>query len=168
MMMNGHDDKDFDENLDWDAWLEEEYPDYDHGLDPLLPVGGNVCSSNLPAKLPVAKKPRWQLPLDWEYKPTDKAKKMQEEIDKLRVERICKRTEDAKKVSWKTISQSYEYEVSVQGVSLGRVKDDGNGKWKMYPGFKWGDTYARRVIVDDNYTSFLDSGRALVDLWIIS
>ena len=122
--MNGHDDKDFDENLDWDAWLEEEYPDYDHGLDPLLPVSGNVCSSNLPAKLTAAKKTlKRQLPLDWEYKP----KKRQEEIDTLREEReerIRGRTEDAKKVSWKMISRSDEYEVLVQGVSLGRVRED--------------------------------------------
>jgi len=162
--MNGHDDKDFDENLDWDAWLEEEYPDYDHGVDPLLPVSGNI-SSNLPAKLPVAKKTfKRQLPLDWEYKP----KKRQEEAGKLREERIRDRTEDAKKVVWKMISRNDEYEVLVQGVSLGRVREDGIGKWKIHPDFKWGSTYARRAIVEDNYTSFLDSGRALVDLWIIS
>ena len=163
---NGYDE--YDEIEDWDAWVDEAFQDYQAATDHLLQ--SKSASSNLPAKLPTTTKKthKWQIPLDWDYKPDDKAKKMREELEKLKKERITRRTQEAKRISWKTISKGNEYEVIVGGDSLGRVRSTIKGKWKMIPSFTWKDTYAKRVIVDDEYTSFHDSGHALVDLWIIS
>ena len=167
---NGYDE--YDEIGDWDEWAEEAFKDYQDPGDPLFPPKNP--SNNLPAKIPgknkvnLTKKHKWQLPLDWDYKPDDKAKKMREELEKLKQERILRRTEEAKSISWKTIVKGDEYEVIVGGESLGRVRSTIRGKWKIHPSFTWKDTYAKRIIVDNEYTSFHDSGHALVDLWIVS
>ena len=162
---NGYDE--YDELEDWDAWVEEAFQDYQAATDPLYPPKSS--SSNLPAKLPGTKKIHdWQLPLDWNHPQGDKAKKMREELEKLKQERIKARTEEAKTIKWKTIDKNYEYEVIVGSTSLGRVRQSVGTKWKMYPSFKWKDTYTIRDIVEDDYTSFHDSGHALVDLWVRS
>jgi len=164
---NGYDE--YDEVEDWDAWVEEAFQDYQAASDPWSAPTTKGTSSNLPAKLPTAKKKhKWQIPIDWDYKPDDKAKKMREELEKLKKERITRRTQEAKRISWKTISKGDEYEVIVGGDSLGRVRSTIKGRWKIYPSFTWKDTYAKKAIVDDEYTSFHDSGHALVDLWITS
>jgi len=162
---NGYDE--YDELEDWDAWVDEAFQDYQAATDPLYPPTSS--GSNLPAKLPTTKKThKWQLPLDWNHPQGDKAKKMREELDKLKKERIKARTEEAKTIKWKTITKRYEYEVIVGSTSLGRVRESTGTKWKMHPSFTWKDTYAKRAIVDNDYTSFHDSGHALVDLWITS
>jgi len=162
---NGYDE--YDELEDWDAWVEEAFQDYGTTSDPLYP--SKSSSSNLPAKLPATKKIHdWQLPLDWNHPQGDKAKKMREEIEKLRQERIKARTEEAKTIKWKTITKNYEYEVIVGSASLGRIRQSAGTKWKIFPSFDWKDTHTKRDIVEKGYTSFHDSGRALVDLWVIS
>jgi len=162
---NGYDE--YDEIEDWDAWVGEAFQDYQAASDPLFPPKGG--GGNLPAKLPTTKKIHdWQLPLDWNHPQGDKAKKMREELKKLKEERIKARTEEAKSIKWKTITKGDEYEVVVGSTSLGRVRQGYGGKWKMIPSFTWKDTYSKRAKVDDEYQSFHDSGHALVDLWVES
>jgi len=167
--MNGNDN--YDEDLDWDAWVDEAFQEY---IDPFTPPKGS--SNHLPAKIPKTKKTRkvstskrYQLPIDWDYEPRNKAEEMKEELRRLKEEKMVRRAEQSKKVSWKEISKNTEYEVLVGGISLGRVRQNFQGKWKLYPSFRWKkDSYNRHMIVETDYVDFHDSGRALVDLWTIS
>lgn len=170
---NGYDE--YDEIDDWDAWVDDAFQDYQDAQDPPLP---KPSSTYLPAKLPTTKKTRkislkkskkWQIPIDWDYNPDKKTEKMKEELRKLKEERMLRRTEEAKKISWKIVKHNNEYEVLVQGTSLGRVRQTFSGKWKMFPDFSWKkNAYNRHVYVEQEYLDFHDSGRALVDLWVIS
>jgi len=173
--MNGNDNYDeYNEDLDWDTWVDEAFRDYKNRQDPFAPVKGS--SNHLPAKIPKSKKirktntsKRYQIPIDWDSQPVDKAKKMKEEMQKLREEKMLRRIEQAKKISWKTIKKGDEYEVLVDGSSLGKVKRTLAGKWKIFPNFPWKrNSYNRQIIVGEDYQDFLDSGKALVDLWTVS
>ena len=155
----------YDDVDDWDAWVEEAYQGTVKNGS-----GGKAKSyaypSNLPAKLPNGKK---QFDIDWEYQPYDKAKKMRKELEKLKEEKMLKRMEESKKISWKEISHRTEYEVLVRGTSLGRVRQAFSGKWKIFPSFpRKDDSYRKLVIEQTEYQDFHDSGKALVDLWILS
>ena len=166
--MNGNDN--YDEDLEWDAWVDEAYQEY----QTTHPTKGS--SNNLPAKLPKTKKTRkvskhnkFQLPLDWDYRPKNKSEKMKEELKRLQEEKMLRRAEAAKKISWKEISRNTEYEILVGGTSLGRVRQNFQGKWKIHPVFRWKkNSYNRRVIVEGDYLDFHESGKALVDLWMVS
>jgi len=172
---NGYDE--YDEIDDWDAWVEEAFQDYQGNHDPPVPPP-KASSTYLPATLPTTKKTRkinlkkskkWQIPIDWNFNPDKKTEKMKEELRKLKEERILRRTEEAKKISWKTIHRNGEYEVLVQGTSLGRVRQTFSGKWKMFPSFRWKkNAYNRHVYVEQEFFDFHASGKGLVDLWIIS
>tara|TARA_Y100000593_G_C4274052_1_gene319031 strand:+ start:178 stop:699 length:522 start_codon:yes stop_codon:yes gene_type:complete len=169
---NGYDE--YDELEDWDAWVDEAFEEYQDPGDPLFPPKSS-SSSNLPAKIPgkkkvnLTKKHKWQIPIDWNYPIGDKAKKMRDELEKLKQERQLKRAEEAKKISWKEISRGDEYEVWVQGTCVGRVRQNLKGKWKMHPSFKWKqNAYNKHVIIEQDYYDFAEVGRAMVDLWVIS
>jgi hypothetical protein len=160
----------YDENLDWDAWVDDAFQDYQNAQPP------KGSSNHLPAKLPKTKKTRkvstskrYQIPIDWDYETGNKAEEMKEELRRLQEEKMLRRAEQAKKISWKEISKNTEYEVLVGGTSVGRVRQGFQGKWKLYPSFRWKkDSYNRHTIVETDYCDFHDSGRALVDLWTIS
>lgn len=157
-----------DEDLEWNSWMDDAFQEYN---DLFTPPKGS--SNHLPAKIPKTKKTstskRYQLPLDWDYEPRDKAEKMEEELERLKEEKMVRRAEQAKKISWKEIDKNTEYEVLIGGTSIGRVKLGFKGKWKLYPSFRWRkNSYNRHVIVESNYVDFHDSGKALVDLWTIS
>jgi len=159
----------YDDIEDWDAWVEEAYQGtIKKG------TGGkatrNGSPSNLPAKMPsITKAKKNQFDIDWEYQPYDKAKKMRQELEKLKEEKMLKRLEESKKISWKEISHRTEYEVLVRGTSLGRVRQSFGGKWKIFPSFpRQADSYRKLVIEQTEYQDFHDSGKALVDLWVLS
>ena len=164
----------YNEDLDWDAWMDEAFRDYKNRQDPFATPKGS--SNHLPAKIPATKKTRkvgknnrYQLPIDWDYNPKTKSEKMKEELGRLREEKMLRRAEQAKKISWKEIRRNMEYEVLVGGTSLGRVRQNYNGKWKIYPSFRWRkNSYNRQVVVEADYLNFNEAGRALVDLWTVS
>ncbi len=93
-----------------------------------------------------------------------------DEFERMRQEKIGRRTEVAKKIKWKGTRDSYRIVVGEDGGTyLGTISCDLYGKWKMKPVFEWRkNSYNRNIIVNKEYFDFAECGRALVDLWIVS
>jgi len=95
--------------------------------------------------------------------------KSDEMLKKLRPKKIAARQKKAKKIKWKDVSQykdRSEYEVYVSEELIGRVRQEFNTKWKIYPEFEYEDLFYSNAQVNDEYYDFREAGHALIDFWI--
>ena len=97
--------------------------------------------------------------------------KSDEMLKKLRPKKIKARQKKAKSIKWKDVSRykdRSEYEVYASGELVGRIRQEFNTKWKIYPEFEYEEDnlFYSSSQVNDEYYDFREAGHALLDFWI--
>ena len=92
-------------------------------------------------------------------------------LKKLRPKKIKARQKKAKSIRWKDVSRfkdRSEYEVYATDTLVGRVRQEFNTKWKIYPEFEYEEDnlFYSSSQVNDEYYDFREAGHALLDFWI--
>ena len=109
----------------------------------------------------------FKLPPDPWY-PITKSKS-DEMLKKLQPKKIKARQKKAKSIKWKDVSRykdRSEYEVYASGELVGRIRQEFNTKWKIYPEFEYEDLFYSNAQVNDEYHDFHEAGHALIDFWV--